>query len=104
MTRRNSYALLVFCASLAAASGPLYAREAEHEVAKSEPAAEEKDAPRHLADESQVTQGSSNAGNQKFAYRAEAGVLVIHLKDPLDDDPPPPAADRSGSPPPLPPA
>src|SRR5882757_2435131 len=103
MTRRNSYALLVFCASLAAASGPLYAREAEHEVAKSEPAAEEKDAPRHLADESQVTQGSSNAGNQKFAYRAEAGVLVIHLKDPLDDDPPPPAADRSGSPPPLPP-
>jgi hypothetical protein len=94
MTRRNSYTLLAFCASLVAASGPLYAREAEHEAPKSEPAAEEKDAPRHLADESQTTQGSLNAGSQKFAYKAEAGVLVVHLKDPLDDDPPPPAADR----------
>jgi carboxypeptidase C (cathepsin A) len=103
MTRRNSYTLLALCASLVAASGPLYAKEAEHEAAKSEPAAEEKDAPRHLVDESQVTQGSLNAGSQKFAYKAEAGVLVVHLKDPLDDDPPPPAAERSGSPPPQPP-
>jgi carboxypeptidase C (cathepsin A) len=101
MTCRNSSALLAFCASLVAASGPLYAKEAEHEAPKSEPAAaDEKEAPRHLSDESQLTQGSISAGNHKLAYQAEAGVLVVHLKDPLDDDPPLPAAERSGSPPP----
>ena len=103
MNRRNSYILLAFCASLVAAAGPLYAKDAEHETSRSEPAAEEKEAPRHLSDESQITQGSLDAGSHKFAYQAEAGVLVVHLKDPLDDDPPPPAADHSGSPPPQPP-
>jgi carboxypeptidase C (cathepsin A) len=103
MNRRNSYALLAFCASLVAASGALCAKVAEHETPKSEPAADEKEAPRHLSDESQATQGSINAGGHKFSYQAEAGILVVHLKDPLDDDPPPRAAESSAPPPPQPP-
>jgi carboxypeptidase C (cathepsin A) len=38
-----------------------------------------------------------------LAYQAEAGVLVVHVKDPLDDDPPPPKDERLGPPPPPPP-
>jgi carboxypeptidase C (cathepsin A) len=38
-----------------------------------------------------------------MAYQAEAGVLVVHTKDPLDDDPPPPKDERTGPPAPQPP-
>jgi len=38
-----------------------------------------------------------------FAYQAEAGVLVVHVKDPMDDDAPPVKEDRNGPPPPQPP-
>jgi carboxypeptidase C (cathepsin A) len=69
-------------------------KEAEHENTRpSDTAAEDKESlsPRHLSDESQTTQGVITLGGRKIAYQAEAGVLVIHQKDPLDDDPPPPA-------------
>jgi carboxypeptidase C (cathepsin A) len=87
-------ATLGLCALLLAAGGLLHAKEEtrskEHEGAKSEPAADEKESPRHLSDESQVTPGSIVIGGRKIAYQAEAGVLVVHQKDPMDDDPPPP--------------
>src|ERR1700721_3791369 len=38
-----------------------------------------------------------------MSYQAEAGILVVHVKDPLDDDPPPPREEKSGPPPPQPP-
>ena len=46
------------------------------------------ESPLHLADESKVTTGAVSIGGRKIAYRAEAGVLVIHQNDPLDADPP----------------
>jgi carboxypeptidase C (cathepsin A) len=61
------------------------------------------ESPRFLHDEHQVTQGSVIIGGKAVAYQAEAGVMVIHLKDPMDDDPPPPRDEHSGPPPPQPP-
>jgi carboxypeptidase C (cathepsin A) len=49
---------------------------------------EASESPRFLKDESQVTQGTITIGGHPLVYQAEAGLLVVHLKDPLDDDPP----------------
>jgi carboxypeptidase C (cathepsin A) len=61
------------------------------------------ESPRFLRDDHQTTSGSATIAGRAIAYQAEAGVLVVHLKDPLDDDPPPPRDDHSGPPPPQPP-
>jgi carboxypeptidase C (cathepsin A) len=61
------------------------------------------ESPRFLHDDHQTTSGSVAITGRPIAYQAEAGVLVVHLKDPLDDDPPPPRDDHSGPPPPQPP-
>ncbi len=63
----------------------------------------ESESPRFLHDDHQVTQGSVTITGRAVGYQAEAGVMVVHLKDPLDDDPPPPREDHSGPPPPQPP-
>jgi carboxypeptidase C (cathepsin A) len=57
---------------------------------------------RYLQDEHQATQGSIMVGGKALAYSAEAGVLVVHVKDPMDDDAPP-AGDKAATPPPQPP-
>ena len=57
---------------------------------------------RFLHDSHQVTQGSITVGGKVIAYQAEAGLLVVHTKDPMDDDPPAPH-DEHGNPPPVPP-
>ena len=105
LNRRYFPAVLTLCATLLAGSSLLQAKEAEHEKTKSE-SAEAKDKerdkdnnPRHLADESQVTQNAITVAGRKVAYQAEAGLLVVHQKDPLDDDPPD-HGDHDGSPPP----
>src|SRR6185437_657295 len=97
MNRRNISVAVALCATLLASSALLQAKETEHEDSSSKSdkaaAAEEKEDkrnPRHFTDESQLTPGSITVGGRKIAYQAEAGVLVIHQKDPLDDDPPPP--------------
>src|SRR5271166_2608196 len=54
---------------------------------------------RFLQDEHQSTSGSITIGGKAMAYQAEAGVLVVHVKDPQDDDAPPPG-DHAGTPPP----
>ncbi len=46
---------------------------------------------RFLSDQHKLTQGSVTIGGKAIAYRADAGVLVVHLKDPMDADAPPPA-------------
>jgi carboxypeptidase C (cathepsin A) len=66
-------------------------------------AAAETETTRFLRDEHQVTQGSVQIAGKAFAYQAEAGVLVVHVKDPMDDDAPPVKEDRNGPPPPQPP-
>jgi len=78
---------------------PLSAKEAPSSDAKPEAKAEDSESPKHLKDESQATQGSITIAGRKLAYQAEAGLLVVHVKDPLDDDPAP-AADHGGSSPP----
>jgi carboxypeptidase C (cathepsin A) len=64
---------------------------------------EQSESPRFLHDDHQVTQGSVTIGGKPLVYQAEAGVMVVHVKDPLDEDPPPPREARSAAPPPQPP-
>lgn len=61
------------------------------------------ESPRYLKDEHQASSGTLLMGGHALTYQAEAGILVVHVKDPLDDDPPPPRDDKSGPPPPQPP-
>jgi carboxypeptidase C (cathepsin A) len=68
-------------------------------AAAPEEKAEESESPRFLKDESQVTQATITVGGHPLVYQAEAGLLVVHVKDPMDDDPPR-AADPKGPPPP----
>jgi carboxypeptidase C (cathepsin A) len=62
------------------------------------------ESPRYLHDESKVTQGSITIAGHALGYQSEAGILVVHVKDPLDDDAPPLREEKSGPPPPQPPA
>jgi len=61
------------------------------------------ESPRYLQDASQRTQASVTIGGHVVPYQAEAGLLVVHLKDPMDEDAPPPKDERTGPPPPQPP-
>ncbi len=63
---------------------------------------EQSESPRLLHDAHQTTQGSISVEGHAITYQAEAGVMVVHVRDPLDDDPPPPH-DEHGNPPPPPP-
>ncbi len=56
-----------------------------------------------LHDESKTTPGSMTFAGHALGYQAEAGILVVHVKDPLDDDAPPLHEDKSVPPPPQPP-
>ncbi len=56
------------------------------------------ESPQNLTDETQVTQGSVNVLGRVLLYRAEAGVLVVHVKDPMDEDVPPPREDKAAPP------
>jgi carboxypeptidase C (cathepsin A) len=102
MNRRYLPAAVALSAMLLGGSALVHSKEpnkeSEHESSKSDTAPEDKESlsPRHLSDESQSTQGSITVGGRKVTYQAEAGVLVIHQKDPLDDDPPPPGEHADG--------
>ncbi len=61
--------------------------------------ADERELPRHLNDDAQRTMQSIAVGGRTLAYQAEAGVLVVHVKDPLDEEPPAPAGAEHGAPP-----
>jgi len=61
------------------------------------------ESPRYLKDEHQGTSGTVLIAGRPVGYQAEAGILVVHVKDPLDDDPPPPRDEKGGPPPPQPP-
>jgi carboxypeptidase C (cathepsin A) len=55
------------------------------------------ESPKYLKDEHQSTSGSINVAGKALGYQAEAGILVIHVTDPMDDDPP--HEDKNGPPP-----
>ena len=96
------------CASLLGAAALASAgRAAEHTVneapdTRAANAADSSESSRNLHDEHQTTRGSVTIGGRAIGYQAEAGTLVVHVKDPMDDDPPLPREDRSGPPPPQP--
>ena len=104
MTKAEALLSLVAALALApsaqaAPAGREHAPVAEHGTES----AEEREAARHLRDESQRTAQSVTVGGRTLAYQAEAGVLVVHVKDPLDEEPPAAGAEHSGTPAPLPP-
>jgi len=94
-----------FGALLAAAASPA----AEHSSLSETPdtkialVPEPTESPRFLHDESKTTSGSITIGGHALSYQSEAGILVVHVKDPLDDDPPPLREDKSMPPAPQPP-
>ncbi len=59
--------------------------------------AEGAEASRALRDELKVTQGVVNIGGHSVTYQAEAGILVVHVKDPLDEESPPPREERGAA-------
>jgi carboxypeptidase C (cathepsin A) len=61
------------------------------------------ESPRYLQDEHQASSGTVLIAGRAIGYQAEAGILVVHVKDPMDDDPPPPRDEKGGPPPPQPP-
>jgi carboxypeptidase C (cathepsin A) len=96
--------MLSCCLTLAAAAvAPVSAADhtppTERPDTKISVVPEPTETPRYLQDAHSATQGSISIGGHALRYQAEAGVLVVHLKDPMDDDPPPPG-DHSGTPPP----
>ena len=52
---------------------------------------------RYLHDESKVTQASITIAGHALGYQSEAGILVVHVKDPMDDDAPPVREDKSAA-------
>jgi carboxypeptidase C (cathepsin A) len=99
----------LLCSSLMSAAAALpVARAAERAMSGDAPdtkiavVPEPTESPRYLRDERQTSSGSVTIGGHAMSYQAEAGVVVIHVKDPMDDDAPPPREERSGPPPPQP--
>ena len=91
------------CALWSSGWGAQHRAPADAPDAKPAGVPEPGEAPRYLRDEHQTSQGTVTIGGKALAYQAEAGLLVVHVKDPMDDDPPLPKEDRSGPPPPQPP-
>lgn len=90
----NSQSVRLFTAFLVLSAwlAPLHAANPQQEdVSDNDAKAQSQSpgqSPLHLSDELRITQGTAAIGGQKIAYQAEAGLLVVHLRDPLDDDPP----------------
>jgi carboxypeptidase C (cathepsin A) len=77
-----------------------HAAPAEPSESKSASASDPGETTRYLHDEHRTTQGSLAIGGRPMSYQAEAGVLVVHVRDPMDDDAPLPKEERLGPPPP----
>jgi carboxypeptidase C (cathepsin A) len=99
----------LFCVFLGVTAVVAVAQAAEHSSPSETPdtkisvVPEPTESPRYLRDEHQTTPGSISVGGRAMSYQAEAGVLVVHVKDPMDDDAPLPKDERTGPPPPQPP-
>ena len=94
-------ALLGLCATLSL--GAERAPPGDAPTTKIAVVPEPTESPRYLQDEHQITPGTVLIAGRPIGYQAEAGILVVHVKDPLDDDPPPARDEKGGPPPPQPP-
>jgi carboxypeptidase C (cathepsin A) len=83
--------------------GAEHASPSDAPDAKTSAVSEPSESPRFLHDESKVTQGSMTIGGRAIGYQSEAGILVVHVKDPMDDDPPQIHEDKAAPPAPQPP-
>jgi len=92
-----------FAMGTAAAAAPDHGPTSDRPDTKIAVVPEPTETPRYLQDEKSITQGSILVGGHPLAYRAEAGVMVVHPKDPMDEDVPPPGDKSGASPPPQPP-
>ena len=92
-------------ATLAATLSPGAERSSPNDVpdTKISVVPEPTESPRYLRDEQSVAQGSVTIAGKALRYQSEAGILVVHVKDPMDDDPPPLREDKSAPSPPQPP-
>jgi carboxypeptidase C (cathepsin A) len=79
----------------AAAAGPATKEKAEEPEKAAD--SDKSEAPKHLRDAFQRTAQSLSAGGRTLTYQAEAGVLVVHTKDPLDEEPPAPASEHGAA-------
>src|ERR1700733_2117623 len=92
----------VFCASLLSAALSLSASNAAQKSPGDAPdtkvaiVPEPSESPRYIKDEHEATSGSVTIGGRAMSYQAEAGILVVHVTDPMDADPPLPHEDRNG--------
>ena len=94
----KSKAGLVLCSLFGATAAISICAAAEHAAAEhaAADAADTKalspeelsESSRLLHDAHQTTQASITLEGRAIAYQAEAGVQVVHVKDPMDDDPP----------------
>ena len=84
---RPSVRMLLAVLALTAVMSAAHAKDTDQD--SKHDSGDEQDSPRILKDESQTTSGSITVKGAKLPYQAEAGVLVVYLKDPMDDDPPP---------------
>jgi carboxypeptidase C (cathepsin A) len=92
-------------ATLAASLSPAAERSPPGDApdAKISVVPEPTESPRFLHDEFKATPGSMTIAGHAITYQSEAGILVVHVKDPLDDDAPPLHEEKSGPPQPQPP-
>jgi carboxypeptidase C (cathepsin A) len=91
----------VWCVGPPALSAVPVAQDQPDKPDRSEKAVqgEERGGPRRLKDEAQRTSHSIAVASRTLAYQAEAGVLVVHTKDPLDEEPAAnPAAEHTNPP------
>ncbi len=93
----TSKPLWIVSLALAVAGSAFAALPAKERADKAADAGEEREAPRHLKDDSQRTSQTIATGGRTLAYQTEAGVLVVHVKDPLDEEAAPPAGDHGGA-------
>jgi carboxypeptidase C (cathepsin A) len=50
--------------------------------------------PQDLSETQKITRGSIDIGGHRTTYAAEAGLLIVHVTDPMDEDPSPPQDQR----------
>jgi len=81
-------ACLPLVAAAAAADKTEAAGKADRNDGAGEPREADGGVPVHLKDEVSRTNGTLSVHGKLLPYAAEAGILVVHTRDPMDSDPP----------------
>jgi carboxypeptidase C (cathepsin A) len=102
MKLKNLYAIAIVVMAGTAYAAPRSTPGDAPDTTKVAIVPEPTESTKYLKDEHQSSSGSISVAGKAMAYQAEAGILVIHVTDPMDDDPPP-HDDKGGPPPKQPP-